>query len=119
MIEILRLHPSEFDLLKQVGDGFCPDPEHSVALVARNGEKIVGRIFLLPLSHIEGTFIEEAWRGGVMLRRLFNAIEIEARSEGLTKTFAYIATPQNESYIARLGYKKVPITVWEKDLTCQ
>lgn len=119
MTEIRRLHPSEFDLLKQVGDGFCPDPEHSIALVGENSQKIVARIFLIPLSHIEGTFIEAPWRGGVLLKRLFETLELEARAEGLTKLMAYIA-PENETYIERLGYKKMPITVWSKELQrCQ
>lgn len=116
MIEVKRLHPSEFDLLKEVDDGFCPDSDKSVAVVAHNENKIIGRIFLVAPVHIEAPFVENAWRGGTVFKRLVDAIELEAKAEGLEKVLAYAANPQMELYISRLGYKKLPMTVWEKGL---
>lgn len=118
MIEIRRLHPSEFDLLSEVDDGFTPDPGKSIALVAQNSGGIVGRIFLVAPSHVEGPFIEKAWRGGLLFKRLVDAIEIEARAEGVKKIMAYAANIEMENYILRLGYKKLPMSVWAKELTC-
>ena len=58
MIEVMRLHPSEWDLLKDGGEGFLPNPDHSIAVVARNDSKIIGRTFLVPLVHLEA---ERMW----------------------------------------------------------
>ena len=116
MIEVRRLHPSEFDLLKSIGDGHTPDAEKSVAVVAESGSSIVGRIFLMAPAHVEGPFLAPAWRNGMLFKRLVDAIEIEARSEGIKKLMAYGASAEMESYISRLGYKKTGMTVWAKDL---
>lgn len=116
MIEIRRLHPSEFDLLKGYADGFCPDAEKSVALVAENDTHIIGRIFLMAPVHIEGPHVDRAWRGGTVFKRLVDAIEIEARAEGISKVFCFAKDDQMADYIERLGYKPSQLTVYEKVL---
>jgi len=116
MIVVERLNPSEWDLLKVGGEGFCPNPDHSIAVVARNNSQIVGRAFLVPLVHLEGSHIESSWRKGPVLKQLMSGIEIEARAEGLKKIFSYAATEIVEGYLIRLGYKKENLTVWSKDL---
>jgi N-acetylglutamate synthase-like GNAT family acetyltransferase len=116
MIEIRRLHPSEFDLLKGYADGFCPDAEKSVALVAENDTHIIGRIFLIAPVHCEGPHVDNAWRGGPLFKRLVDAAELEARSEGVNKLMAYAVDPTMEMYLKRLGYSKMDLTVWSKEL---
>ena len=117
MIDIRRLHASEFDLLKDIDDGFTPDSEKSIAMVAQNGSRIVGRIFLVAPSHAEGIYVEPEYRGGELFKRMMGALELEARSEGIKKMFAYSVRPEIEHYIAkRCGYARLPWTVLSKEL---
>jgi hypothetical protein len=117
MVEIRRLHPSEFDLLKEVEDGFVPNPEASIALVAENSSRIVGRVFMVSVSHAEGIFIEPAYRGGTLFKRMMDTLEIEARAEGITKMLAFSVKPEISHYIERrCGYQRLPWTVLAKEL---
>lgn len=116
MIEIARLHPSEFDLLESVDDGFIPDRNHSVAMVARNEHHIIGRVFLMSPCHVEGIFVERQWRNGTVMKRLVEAVELEARAEGISKIFCFAKDDQMADYIERLGYKPSQLTVYEKEL---
>jgi hypothetical protein len=116
MIEIRRLHPSEFDLLKTFSDGFMPPPDSSVAVVVENAGRIIGRIFLVSPVHVEAPFVERPWRNGPVFKRLVDAIEIEARAEGVKSLLAFAADEQMAGYIERLGYTKMPLTVYGKDI---
>jgi hypothetical protein len=117
MIEIRRLHASEFDLLKEVDDGFTPDPEKSIAMVAANGSRLVSRLFVLAPSHVEGIWIEPDLRGGDLFKRMMDAVEIEARSEGIKKMLAYSVRPEIGHYIEkRCKYVKQPWSVYAKEL---
>ena len=120
MIDIRRLHASEFDLLRSVDDGFTPDPERSIAMVAQNGSRIVGRIFLVAPSHAEGIWIERDYRGSSLGKQIVEALELEARSEGITKMFAYATRLEMEHYISRCcGYERLPWVVLQKELACR
>jgi N-acetylglutamate synthase-like GNAT family acetyltransferase len=116
VIEIRKLNPSEFGLLESVDDGYSPNPQHSIAVVAHNQHHIVGRIFLVAPTHIEGVFVERPWRNGTVMKRLVDAIEMEARAEGITKVFCFAKDDQMADYIERLGYKLSQLTVYEKVL---
>lgn len=116
-IEIRRLHPSEFDLLKEVDDGYTPSPDHSIAIVARNERRIIGRLFCLAPAHCEGIWIDESYRGGSLFKDLMTAMEIEANAEGMEKLFAYAVKPEIGFYLEKkCGYSKLPWSVWSKDL---
>lgn len=119
MIDIRRLHASEFDLLKGIDDGFTPDAEKSIAVVAQNGSRIIGRIFLVAPSHAEGIWIDRDYRGGSLGKQIVDALEVEARAEGITKMFAYAVNEEMEHYIARrCGYERLALVVLSKELTC-
>lgn len=118
MIDIRRLHASEFDLLKGIDDGFTPDPEKSIAMVASNGSRLVSRVFMVAPSHAEGIFIDEAYRGGPLFKQMMNALEIEARSEGISKLFAYSVRPEIAHYLEKkCDYLTLPWTVLAKELS--
>lgn len=120
MIQIERLPKEEFEALKTVADGFCPDADKSVAVVARNDGRIIGRCFLLAPAHVEGIYIERAWRGGSLFKDMMAAMEIEARAEGITKLFAYAVEPSIGEYIdRRCGYLQLPWKVFSKELLCR
>ena len=118
-ISIRRLKPVEYEKLLSVGDGYTPDPNRSVTVVAENGHHIIGRIFLVAPAHVEAVYIEPPWRNGPTFKSLVDAIEIEARAEGISRVLAYAKDNEMADYISRLGYEKLPVTVYKKDLTCQ
>jgi N-acetylglutamate synthase-like GNAT family acetyltransferase len=122
-LTVRRLKPVEYEKLLSVSDGYTPDPNRSVAVVAENGHHIIGRIFLIAPAHAEGIFIEPPWRGGNIFKELMDALEIEAKSEKISKLLAYATSTGMEEYISRkCGYTRMirdgfPVTVWQKELS--
>lgn len=114
LTRIHRLRPEEYPQLRLVHEGFCPDPSISVALVAKRDEEIVGRVFLMAPAHVEGPWVREDLRGGIIGHRLMDSAELEAKSRGISKLFAYAADETMADYLSRLGYRKEPYTVWTK-----
>lgn len=116
-IDIRRLHPTEYDLLRQIDDGFVPDPDDSKVIVGESGGKVVSRLFAMRPWHVEGIYIEPAWRGGPLFKNMMNAMEIECRAEGLSRLFAYSVRPEIGHYIQhRCGYHLTPWSVYMKDI---
>ena len=117
MLQIDRIAPKDYHLLKNIGDGFTPDPKRSVAIIAHNDVVgIIGRIFLVAPVHIEGVFVDKPWRNSTVLNMLVKRAELEAFKEGLTQLLVFAKDAQMADYIARLGYKELPLTVWSKEL---
>lgn len=116
MTELRTLPKEEFGRLAELYDGFVPNPQYSIAIVAEEGERIVARIFLLAPVHIEGPWIAEEARCGTLAQRLVNRAEREARACGLNRLFAYAINPEIEDYLARLGFSQQPMTVWAKHI---
>ena len=95
-----------------------PTPDQSIAVAAmEDSGNIVGWIFLVAPVHVEGIFISEAHRGGLLMHRLVERAEEEAKKLGLTKLLAYGQNKEMDGYIARLGYEKLPWSIWQKDIT--
>jgi predicted N-acetyltransferase YhbS len=113
---IHRLRPEEYPQLKSIHEGFCPDASTSITLVAKQGEEIVGRVFLLAPAHVEGPWVREELRGGIIGHQLMVSAEREAKSRGISKLFAYAADDKLAGYLARMGYQKEPFTVWTKGI---
>ena len=116
MIEFKRLEPGEWDLLGN--DEPLPDAKKAIALVAvdQDGD-LAGRVFLVAPAHIEGIYVDRKWRGSTIMQRLVAKAEGEARRLGLTQLLAFAKDEIMEDYIDRLGYEKLPLTVWQKSLT--
>ena len=118
MPDIRRLAANEWSLLDKVEEPFSPDPEKSVAVVAQNAMgEIVGRCFLVSPVHVEGIWLDPAWRNRTLFYRLICRIEEEAKAEGIRKLLAFAATPEMAEYIERLGYEYTPVSVWSKELS--
>jgi GNAT superfamily N-acetyltransferase len=115
-LTVRRLKPVEYEKLLSVDDGFTPDPKRSVAVVAENGHHIMGRIFLMAPAHVEGVYVEPAWREKGVMRQLMDAIEIEARAEGISKMLVYAKDPDMGERFKAMDYRRLPWTVWEKEL---
>lgn len=116
MIDIRRLTLSEYSLLDSFEDAFKPQPDKGISIVAMNNFDVIGRAFILTPAHLEGVLVKPAWRNGTLLQRLVDAAELEARAEGITKLFAYAIDDKKADYLWRLGYEKLPWSVWGKDL---
>jgi N-acetylglutamate synthase-like GNAT family acetyltransferase len=115
MIEVRKLEKTEFVQLAKIEEGFCPDPEKSIVVVALNDNRIIGRLFLLAPTHIEGAWVHERFRGETVLKRMVDCLEHEARSAGVGKLLAY-GTVDTDDYLQRLGFSLKPLTVWEKNI---
>lgn len=112
---IERLAARNFYVLSTVEEGFIPICDKSIIVVAKNGEEIIGRLMLISPAHVEGAWIHERFRGGMILKKMMTELELQARCEGLTKLMAY-GNKFNEDYLQRLGFVRRPLTVWEKSL---
>lgn len=116
-LTVVRLHPTDWGRLKEIGDGHSPNPDASIAVCAFDDRsEIVGRIFAVSPAHIEGVFIDEAYRSGDVLARLVDTLEDELRKEGITTALAFAVNEQMEDYIQRLGYTRSNVTLWTKEL---
>lgn len=113
---IERLSPESYSELEKVEEGYRPDPENSIVIVARNGTEIIGRTMMIRPFHVEGTWIHPQFRHGTTGIRMMRKLEEEAKKAGLTWMIAYAADPKIENYIERLGYSKSPLTVWVKEI---
>lgn len=116
LVLIERLAPEEYDDLLAVEEGYRPDPEHSIVIVAREDGKIVGRTMLIRPFHIEGTWVAEHKRKGLIGIRMLAKLEREAAKQGIKTVYAYALEPKIEEYLMRMGYKQSRLTVWEKPI---
>jgi len=85
MLTITRLKASEYGQLANIDDGFTPHPRKSVVVVAKEGSRCIGRIMLVAPVHVEGVFIEPEFRNGTLMKQLVDAVEVEARVEGIKR----------------------------------
>lgn len=114
--QIQRLPASEYGALEKVAEGYRPDPDHSIVIVAKQDGEIVGRTMLIRPFHIEGTWLDGRVRHGTTGLRMFRFLEAEAKKYGIGRLFAYAEDPKVEDYMGRLGYTRAPLSVWMKDI---
>lgn len=79
---------------------------------------IVGRTGLVSLNHVEGTWVSPEYRHGTLGWRLLKTLEKEAKDLGLKYVLAYSpdAIPEISGYMERMGYKRVEVTTWAKEM---
>lgn len=115
MAEVRTLAPNEWEWLDQTS----LTPDKAICVAAIDGGRVVGQIYLVNIAHLEGISIDEKYRGGILFHRLVAHAEEQARELGLTQVLAFAKGAQMEEYIERLGYSKMPLTVWQKGLACR
>jgi hypothetical protein len=115
-LEIRVLKPEEYHLLKQAPDEFIPDPSMSVAVAALEDGKLVGKVLMIIIPHLEGPWIAEKYRSRLMMAQGFNLMIDELRRRGLKKIFAFAANPEIEGYLKRMDFTSEPMTVWSKEI---
>lgn len=116
MITVERLLVEEYDELLSVEEGYRPDPEKSITVVAKQDGVIIGRMMLINLAHVEAAWVNERFRSGSLLERMTREIEKEAQKVGIKTVFVYSETHEMDNYIERLGYDRSPLRVFRKDL---
>lgn len=93
-----------------------PVPNNSIAIVGEREGEIIGRAFILNVAHLEGPWVKEGVRGGILANRLVMAAIAKAKQVGLTKLFAYAATERIEQCLKVLGFEKSSFTVWTRNI---
>lgn len=116
MITVERLSAEEYDALLSVEEGYRPDPEKSITVVAKYDGQIVGRMMLINLAHVEAAWVNDQFRSGSILERMTREIEKQAHEVGIKTVFVYSETHEMDGYIERLGYSRSPLRVFRKDL---
>ena len=116
-MKVRALDPAEYPRLKDIPDGFLPDPENSRVIVAEdeNGN-IVGRMMLIAVAHLEGPWIAPSRRSGSLLYRMEKQMIAEAREAGLKALLAFTQEDTNTSYLERLGWTRTNFTVLSKEI---
>ena len=117
----MEIRPLTADEINQAEalDGVQFPPENSLIIGAvTNSGKVIGRIVLMSLVHLEGTHVAEPFRGTPVALKLVAEAERTLRSNGLTSVIAY--TPETDptigQYMKRVGYERLPVEVWQKFL---
>ena len=115
---VIRTLPAvEYSRLASVADGIVPSAEDSVVIVAENDAgEIVGRMMLVDVPHIEGTWVAPEARGGSVGFRLEKAACDAARDIGLKNTFAFVTSADHAGYLRRLGWEDAGYMVLTKSL---
>lgn len=116
-MEVRVLEANEYDKLKDtpVGEVFTPDNSIVIVVEDANG-KVVGRMALLNLIHLEGTWIEEGKRNGLILHKLEEALLAKAKECGLKYIHTYAPTLMHEDLLQRAGWERLPFSVWAKEV---
>lgn len=93
-------------------------PDNTEAIIAVEDEKVVGFTAWLFLPHIEGTFVVPEKRHTSLGFRLVRNMEqlLAARNISHSFAYAYDRQPEVSDYLERLGYEKIPVSVWIKPL---
>jgi N-acetylglutamate synthase-like GNAT family acetyltransferase len=98
-------------------NGVAQWPIDTIGVLAIEDDKsVVGQTAIINLPVIEGTIVAEERRGTTLLYRLIKRVEELYRELGKSHSWAMAASPEVESYLERLGYQKVPVTLYTKEL---
>jgi GNAT superfamily N-acetyltransferase len=115
-LEIRTLNAAEIAQAEAIDGIDMPDGTLFIGAI-EDGE-IVGRIMMLSLVHLEGTWVHERYRGGTLAARLVKKAEEGLRTLGVTHVIAYTpeSNPKIGEYMQRFGYTRFPVTTWQKPL---
>ena len=93
-------------------------PDDSLFVCAFEGEKLVGRMGLIAIPHIEGTWVDGEHRGSTLAFRLLEEMEKQVAELGRSYVFAFINEKAHdlEEYMVRCGYSRLPFVVYGKEL---
>lgn len=106
--------------LAAIPDGvqFPPDTAVWIAVdQSKDGvDAVVGRIAIMPVLCIEGTNVNEDYRGTSLAVRLVKTAEQAMKDTLHTHAVAFSASAEVEDYLKRFGYVEMPIKLFSKEL---
>lgn len=109
--------PPELNYLAQVEeDQGTIYPQEFTIIAAFDSKGLAGRTMIVPLPHIEGTWVREDLRKGRLGYTLLKEVEKSIAMADRTYAWAFADTNEREGYLERLGYEKQELTVWYKKL---
>lgn len=96
-------------------------PSDTVALFATEGAEIMARSAIIQLPVIEGSMVHPDLRGTSLAYRMLREIETILKAMGKTHAIAMAANDQPEvsGYLERVGYEKMPVTMYSKKLEAE
>lgn len=96
-------------------------PPDSIVVYAISDGKVVGRSAIIQLPHIEGTWVDKHSRSSTLAFRLVREAEKTLQQAGKTYAWAFVHEDQPEvaGYMERIGYKRMPMKLYAKELRCQ
>jgi hypothetical protein len=116
MIQFLKLNGSQANLIESNKNY----PTDSIVIFAVDEEnKVLGRVAILVLPHIENLEIVDDNNNGLLMKQLLTQAEGVLKELNRTCAVSFI-TNNNEKaidYAQRYGYEKLPMTVWMRDLS--
>lgn len=91
-------------------------PFDSIVLYAFENDRVIGRIGVMAIRVIEGTWAEPGHT--TLAPRLMKQLEAFLKSLGSTHAAAlvYDEQPQVAEYLKRIDFKRFPVTMFIKDL---
>ena len=116
-IVVRPLTPEEYPRLSVIEEGVVPDPSNSIVVIAEDSAGVIcGRMLLVVMPHLEGTWVAPTSRSGRIGFKMERVITDEARAIGLKKIMAFTTNEQHTQYLERLGWSRENLTVLSKEL---
>ncbi len=116
-MEVRLLRAEEYPLLDAIPepDRVILSPDNTMVAAAFDKGRLVGRLVLINVPHIECGWIDPAYRNGTLPQRAEWLLVNILRSLGAQKAFAFATDERMEDYIRRLGYERFA-TAWIKEI---
>lgn len=101
-------------------EGIPWPPESHVLFVYEDG-RLIGRSSISFMPVIEGTLIEPDKRNGTIATRIMREVEQRYLAFGKAVAMAFIPDekPEIGTYLERLGFEKMPLTFYKKNLIAE
>jgi len=114
-MKIKFLEPNEYHKLDGIdGAGFTPD-NSLVAVAVDDDDKVIGRMAIVQLPHLEGSWVAPAHRGSTVGARLEKTCVNKLKELGAATVIGFAPDDTLELYLKRLGYTKFA-TAWKKEI---
>ena len=116
----IRILPAiEYIRLKDIEEGFIPNPDGSVVVVAEDEDgEICGRIMLVPFLHLDGIWLREDKRKGRVMIKMEKALVELMEDNDISGVQVDVYVTKMEEYLSRWGYEKSKIiSVFRKEFS--
>lgn len=109
--EVEKLSPFTFRLVSML---HTVRPEDAKLVVAEKDGKIIGCLSSLKLVHLEGTWVAEGERGGLVAYRML--CELQREADRATDPWTLASAPDGDAgmvdYLNRLGAIRLPVSFY-------